>query len=81
MYNVKGMGRDGQGKEEREAGEEEEEVEELKEALPASLGASHPCSSAALVASVPALLFWCVLCSMWDFVDAITKKSNSKHSS
>lgn len=68
MYNVKGMGRDVQGKEEREAGEE------LKEALPASLGASHPCSSAALVASVPALLFWCVLCSMWDFVDAITKK-------
>lgn len=62
-------------------GEEEEEVEELKEALPASLGASHPCSSAALVASVPALLFWCVLCSMWDLVDAITKKSNSKHSS
>lgn len=67
------MGKDVQGKEKREAGGEEE-VEELKEALPASLGASHPCSSAAVVALVPVLLFWCVLCSMWDFVDAITKK-------
>lgn len=78
MYNVKEMGREAQQEEGREAGEEgEEEVEEVKEALPASLSASHLCTSAAPGASVPALLFWCALCSLWDCVDAITKKARA----